>query len=104
MMFGYGHSGWAAWEIALMWAGTVALVALLVWALTRTVSGRRSDGAGDDPAAPGRILDERLARGEIDAGEYARLRDALNSGSAKLPTGAGSRNLPSQPGASISTA
>ncbi|MDQ2813096.1 MAG: SHOCT domain-containing protein [Actinomycetota bacterium] len=92
MMFGYGHSGWSGWEIALMWAGMIALVALLVWAVTRTVSGRRSDRAGDDPDAPGRILDERLARGEIDAGEYARLRDALNSGRAKPPTGAGSRN------------
>lgn len=92
-MFGYGHSGWAGWEITLMWVGMIAVVALIAWALTNTVPWRGSGGSGHDPSAPGRILDERLARGEIDAGEYARLRDALNSGGAKPPTGAGNRHL-----------
>lgn len=88
MMFGYGYSGWWGWEIAFMWAAMIALVALLVWAVTRTVSGRRGDRAGDDPAVPGRILDERLARGEIDADEYARVRDALHSRGARPPVDA----------------
>jgi uncharacterized membrane protein len=37
-----------------------------------------------------RILDERLARGEIDTEEYRRLRDVLASGEGRSPAGSGS--------------
>lgn len=95
MMYGYGHGGWPVWADALMWLGTIALLGLLVWTVTAVVAGaarRRGDGSGAAASGPGRILDERLARGEIDAGEYARLRAALASGSAQRPADAGSRN------------
>jgi uncharacterized membrane protein len=49
--------------------------------------GRGEDPRGDDAR---RILDERLARGEIDADEYRRLRDVLTSGEGRSPAGSGS--------------
>jgi len=64
------------------WGGLVsillitALIALIVWALTR--DGRRSapttDGAADDALA---VLEKRFARGEIDQDEFTRRRAAL---------------------------
>jgi uncharacterized membrane protein len=83
MMFGYGYgAGWPVWGIALMWLGMIAVIGLIVWAVygaTRSSSPRRGNRPGEDAAAPGPILDERLARGDIDAEEHARLREALAS-------------------------
>jgi putative membrane protein len=91
MMFGYG-GGWPAWELALMSAGMIAFVGVLVWAVyALVVSATRNPGRDRDPQ-PGnsaRILDERLARGEIDTGEYRRLRDLIGSGRSDSPSGAG---------------
>ena len=91
MMFGYG-SGWPAWEIALMWIGMLAFLAFLIWAAYALItSTTRRPGPDPDPQ-PGnaaRILDERLARGEIDAEEYRRLRDLIGSGRNDSPAGAG---------------
>jgi uncharacterized membrane protein len=58
-MFG-GH-GWGIWG---MWLIAGFTVAVIVWAV-RDASGR--SGQGLDPR---RILDERLAGGEIDRDEY----------------------------------
>jgi len=78
MMFWYGNAGWAFWQMALMWAFTIAFWGLLIWAIyaliTRVTRKPGADPAGDNSR---RILDERLARGEIDADEYRRLRDAM---------------------------
>ena len=91
MMFGYG-SGWPAWGIALMWIGMLAFLAFLIWAAYALItSTTRRPGHDPDPQ-PGnaaRILDERLARGEINAEEYRRLRDLLASG-AQASRGSGS--------------
>jgi putative membrane protein len=96
MMHGYGYgSGWPLWADALMWLGMIALLGLLIWAVCavgRSASRRRGDAPGADASGPRRILDERLARGEIDAEEYTRLREALASGSPQRPADAGSRN------------
>ena len=78
MMFWYGNAGWAFWQIALMWAVMITFWGLLIWAVYALItSGRRKPGA--DAAGDGarQILDERLARGEIDTGEYRRLRDTM---------------------------
>lgn len=56
--------------------------ALLIWlvyalvtgAIGRTQQPERGQQRGDDAR---RILDERLARGEIDIEEYRRLRDVI---------------------------
>lgn len=69
--------GWSGW----MWFGGVfwllflaALVALIVWLVTRGTGGGRPSSE-DDRAR--RILDERFARGEIDEEEYRRRREVL---------------------------
>jgi putative membrane protein len=54
---------------------------LVAWVVRLVIQGREaSDGARRD-AAPGaeplRLLDERLAKGEIDAEEYQRTRRLL---------------------------
>ena len=66
--------GWSWWWMLPMIVGTIALIAVIVGvivALTRSgaLSGRAS---AED------ILGERLARGEIDAAEYAQRLDALH--------------------------
>ena len=91
MMFGYGSS-WPFWEVALMWAGMIAFWGLLIWAVyALVVNATRNPGRDRDtqPGSAARILDERLARGEIDAEEYRRLRDLIGSGRSDSPAGAG---------------
>jgi putative membrane protein len=75
MMFWYGN---AFWQITLMWAVMIAFGGLLIWAIyTLITSGRGKPGAGAAGDGPRQVLDERLARGEIDTGEYRRLRDTM---------------------------
>lgn len=63
----------------------IAFVGLLAWGIYALVgdSRRRSNELGEGAGDPARILDERLARGEIDADGYAKLREALASGSTR---------------------
>ena len=93
MMFWYGNAGWPFWEVALMWVGMIAFWGLLIWVVYALVTGatrRLSSGTGggehrgDDVL---RILDERLARGEIDIDEYRRLHDVLAPGQDRSPAG-----------------
>jgi putative membrane protein len=92
MMFWNG-GGWSFWEVALMWVGMIAFWGLLIWAVYALVTSaiRRpgpepggGEHRGDDAQ---RILDQRLARGEIDADEYRRLRDVLASNDDRSPAG-----------------
>lgn len=73
MMFGYGGS-WPFWEVGLMWLGMIVILGLLVWGIYALVTSQPRKQSSD-PAA--RILDERLARGEIDAAEYQHLKDVM---------------------------
>ena len=92
MMFGYGGS-WPFWEAGLMWLGMIAILVLLFWgiyALVTSQSRKQGSEPAGDPAA--RILDERLARGEIDAAEYQHLKDVMTAArQSGSPSGAGSR-------------
>lgn len=89
MMYGYG-GGWPFWETALMWVGIIAFLGLLIWAVYALVNATRKSRRDRDPqAAAARILDERLARGEIDADEYRRLRDLIGSGRSGSPVSGG---------------
>jgi putative membrane protein len=75
---------WMWWQAALGWVGMIVFLGLLIWGIYALVrsTGRRSAG-GDHGSDAGRILDERLARGEIDAEEYWRLRDLMRSDRAQ---------------------
>lgn len=90
MMFWYG-SHMVFWQAALMWAGMLAFTGVVVWAVYALAVGATHKPAGgqDGPDAR-RILDERLARGEIDAAEYQRLRDLIAAGNQQELTGSGS--------------
>jgi putative membrane protein len=93
MMFWYG-GGWAWWQAGLMWFVMIAFWALLIWAVYALITGitRKPDQAGREtpqPSGARRILDERLARGEIDPEEYRRLREVLD-GAPGRPAGTGS--------------
>ena len=95
MMFWNG-GGWPFWEVALMWVGMIAFWGLLIWAVYALITsatrrpgpGTRGEEHGGDEAR--RILDERLARGEIDTDEYRQLRDVLASGDGRSTAGSGS--------------
>lgn len=83
----YGNEpGWGGWVVmVLMMLGFWALVGVAVVALVRGSSSsetRRGRDAGrdrDSGDGATRILDERLARGEIDVEEYQTRRAALAS-------------------------
>jgi putative membrane protein len=95
MMFWYG-AGWAWWQAGLMWLAMIAFWALLIWAIYALVTGitrRPGQPPADEQRRPGdarQILDERLARGEIDAEEYQRLRGLLDDGTGRSTAGSGS--------------
>jgi putative membrane protein len=95
MMFWYG-GGWAFWQAALMWVGMIAFWGLLTWAGYALITGasrRSGQGTGSSEHRGGsarRILDERLARGEIDIDEYRHLRDVLAAAPGPSPAGTGS--------------
>lgn len=91
MMFGYGGS-WPFWEVGLMWIGIIAFWGLVIWGIYTLVTSltRKQDSKPDGVPAT-RILDERLARGEIDAAEYRHLKDAMTAGQTGSPSGTSSR-------------
>jgi putative membrane protein len=94
MMFWYA-GGWAWWQAGLMWLAMIAFLAFLIWAVYALVTGITRRGGepergGQQPGDARRILDERLARGEIDDGEYQRLREILDGGTGRSPAGTGS--------------
>jgi uncharacterized membrane protein len=97
MMFGYGGTGgWPIWAVALMWIGMLAFLGVLIWVgyalMTNATSSSHLQRRGDQRArerhsgADARgVLDERLARGEIDAAEYQRLRGLIAARDDQVP-------------------
>jgi putative membrane protein len=78
MLYWGSGAHWWAWLVGSVfmlafWVVIVWAIWYLVTNLTRQPEHRR---AGDEAK---RILDERLARGEIDAEEYTRLRELIQS-------------------------
>jgi len=103
MMSGYGGAGggWPVWAVALMWIGMLAFLGVLIWGgytlMTRASHGSRKQLRGDQGARERRsgadaraVLDDRLARGEIDGAEYQRLL-SLIAGEDQAPAGSASR-------------
>ena len=68
------------WMWALMILGTLGLWALVVVVVREMFQGRRPETQTPPPRAssgPVRLLDDRLARGEINSEEYQRARNLL---------------------------
>jgi uncharacterized membrane protein len=104
MMFGYGGmgGGWPVWAVALMWIGMLAFLGVLIWVgytlITNAAHGSHQQRGGDQSARERRsgadargVLDERLARGEINAAEYQRLRGLIAAGDDQAPADSASR-------------
>jgi putative membrane protein len=89
MMFWYGGH-WAFWQQSLMWVGMIAFWGLLIWGVYALIStANRKPGGNDRGGDARRILNERLARGEIDADEYRRLRGLIDAQHTDVPVGSG---------------
>jgi putative membrane protein len=74
---------WAPWWHWLWMAGVwIVVVVVVAWAAV-ALFPRRTD------REPRMILDDRLARGEIDVDEYRRLRDELDG---RTPAGRARRD------------
>jgi putative membrane protein len=90
MMFWDGN-GWAWWQVGLMWVVMIAFWGLLIWAIYALITNlTRKPGARDGSDDAQRILDQRLARGEISPEEHQRLRDLIDPGTHHAASGAGS--------------
>ena len=89
MMF-WNEGQWAFWQVGLMWVGMIAFWGLIVWAVYYFIntSTRPAQPSATSESAK-RILDGRLARGEIDAEQYRHLLDTL-SGRSSQHVGVGS--------------
>jgi len=79
MWYGWGSGGWGAWLLMtfmmlIFWGG---LIALAVWAIRGF--GRPSEPKNDAES----ILEERFARGEIDADELESRRKVLRASGGK---------------------
>ncbi|HUZ11140.1 MAG TPA: SHOCT domain-containing protein [Acidimicrobiales bacterium] len=84
---GYGWNGggwgWGAWVfmavmMVLFW-GAIITGAIMIVRYSRDRHGPQPPIARDDHDPAMRVLDERFARGEIDADEYTRRRDLLRT-------------------------
>jgi putative membrane protein len=90
MMFWYG-SHLVFWQAALMWTMMIAFWGLAIWAIYALFAGNTRRPSDEHRSADARkILDERLARGEIDTAEYQRLRDLIGADHRRAPADAGS--------------
>lgn len=69
--YGMGYGLFGGLMMVLVWVILIALVVIAVRWWTEQSSGKRSSAID--------ILQERLARGEIDAKEYAERKKALES-------------------------
>jgi putative membrane protein len=91
MMFWYGGH-WAWWQGGLMWLGMLVFWGLLIWAVYALITNlTRKPGTPDADGDARRILDQRLAQGEISPEEYQRLRDLIDTGTGHATSGAGGR-------------
>lgn len=78
MMWGWGWGGW--FFMGLMMVVFWGLIVFGAIALFRSWDrGPNNPAPREDGDQARRILDERFARGEIDAEEYAKRRDVLRS-------------------------
>ncbi|HYX84627.1 MAG TPA: SHOCT domain-containing protein [Gaiellales bacterium] len=81
-MNGWGWTMMTVWS--LVWVGFLGVI---VWATVHWVRTGSADAAVESRSgrSPAELLDERLARGEIDVDEYERRRAALSHGTNRPP-------------------
>lgn len=79
-MWGYGMgTGMVWWMWVLMGLGTIGFWLVVAYFVRMVMEGGSSRSAKPPvEVEPLRLLDERLARGEIDAEEYQRTRNILS--------------------------
>lgn len=76
MWYWGGGVHWWGWLLGFL--GMIAFWALVIWAIWYFVAAvTRRPEPGERQGDPKRILDRRLARGELDADEYRRLRELM---------------------------
>lgn len=79
-MMWYWGGGLHWWGWLLGFIGMVVFWGLVIWAIWYVVLAlTRRPHSDQRPSDAKRILDERLARGEIDADEYRHLRQLIGS-------------------------
>ena len=94
-MMWYWGSGGHWWWALLGFVGMVAFWGLIIWAVWYFVTGLNSrPDQQQERGDAKRILDERLARGEIDTDEYRRLLslirdDAVHAGNGQSHASSG---------------
>jgi putative membrane protein len=77
MMMGGGGMGWM---VLLPWLVGVALLTVVVIGAALIARGWQRSAAVNRRAPARELLDQRLARGEIDEDDYLRRLSALESG------------------------
>jgi putative membrane protein len=84
MMFWYGGH-WMFWQAGLMWLGMIVFWGLLIWGIYLLIKNATRRPGSDEGGTARQILDERLARGDIDADEYRRLKDLIDARHTAAP-------------------
>ena len=84
-----GGTHWGLWIVMIL--AMLAFFGILAWAVVTII--RQRDGqrlgvaqSGSGSPDPLQILDERLARGEIEIDEYTRRRDLLRGAGPATPS------------------
>ena len=86
-MMWYGSNGPSWWGWMLMSVSMIAFWGVVIWGIWFLVTRATRSEPGASGLGAERILDERLARGEIDTDEYTRLREVIRT--KGTPTGNG---------------
>jgi len=71
MMYGWDGTSWV-WGVTMMLV-MIGVIALVLWAIVRTVGERPKDHGAD----ASQVLAQRFARGEIDQEEFEERRRIL---------------------------
>jgi putative membrane protein len=87
-MFEYGSSS-SGWGIALMSLGMIAFWGLVIWAIYYLIAGRTNRRIENGPDESRPILNQRLAKGEIDPDEYRTLIELLDASGRTPVAGSG---------------
>ncbi len=79
-MMGYGFDGMGYYGLGFIWqivwlVVIIAVIYMVINALSQNRNSGNSSTGGEGRAL--RILDERFARGEIDAEEYRRMKEEI---------------------------